>query len=96
MPFLWDLGPIFFNSILVLTPSGQFLDCAATAFSDRYDVTGQGLGNGWHFPSTSPFRHIACILLTRWTCNVHCLEVAAFDNCNGEAASSGQITQGQH
>jgi hypothetical protein len=33
---LSDVIDIFFNSIVILTPKGQFLDCATIAFSERY------------------------------------------------------------
>ena len=35
MPLLWDIVSIFLNSIVVLTPNGQFLDCATIVFSER-------------------------------------------------------------
>jgi len=37
MPFLWDVVSIFLSSVVVLTPSGQFLDCATFAFSEQYN-----------------------------------------------------------
>ena len=36
MPSLSDGGVSFLRSIVVLTPNGQFLDCATNAFSKRY------------------------------------------------------------
>jgi len=35
MPLLSDVVLKFLSSIIVLTPNGQFLDCAAIAFSKR-------------------------------------------------------------
>ena len=34
MPILLDAVVIYLSSIVVLTPNGQFLDCASVAFSD--------------------------------------------------------------
>jgi len=36
VPLLSDIAVIILNSIAVLTPNGQFLDCATVAFSKRY------------------------------------------------------------
>jgi hypothetical protein len=36
MPLVSDVAAIFWSSIAVLIPNGQFLDCATVAFSDRY------------------------------------------------------------
>ena len=36
MPLLSDVYVILFRSIVLLTPTEQFLDCAAIAFSERY------------------------------------------------------------
>jgi len=35
---LWVVVVIFRNSIIVLTPSGNFWDCATITFSERYDL----------------------------------------------------------
>ena len=40
MPLLSDVVVTFLGSIVVLTPNEQFLDCAALAFSERYNVYG--------------------------------------------------------
>jgi len=42
MPFLWDVIFIFLSSIVVLTPSGQFLDCATIAFGEQYNAINTG------------------------------------------------------
>jgi len=36
MSVLSDVGVMFFSSILVLTPNGQFLDFATTALSEAH------------------------------------------------------------
>jgi len=33
---LWVVVVIFWNSIIVLTPNGNFWDCATITFSERY------------------------------------------------------------
>ena len=33
---LSDIAVVFLSSVVILTPNGQFLDCASTAFSERY------------------------------------------------------------
>jgi len=38
MPLSLDVIVKFFRSILVLTPNGQFLDCAPIASSEQYDA----------------------------------------------------------
>jgi len=40
IPLFSDEAAIFFSSIVVFTPNGQFLGCAATAFSEPYYVFG--------------------------------------------------------
>ena len=42
MPFLWDVIFIFLSSIVLLTPNGQFLDCATIAFSEQYNEINTG------------------------------------------------------
>ena len=37
MPLLSD-AVIFFNSVVLFTPIGQFLNCATIAFSERYNL----------------------------------------------------------
>jgi hypothetical protein len=39
MPLLSDVRVIiiFFSSIIVLAPNGEFLDCATTVLSERYE-----------------------------------------------------------
>jgi len=36
MPLLSDIAVTFLSSIVVLTPNGQFLNCATIALSERY------------------------------------------------------------
>lgn len=40
IPLFSDEAVIFLSSIVVFTPNGQFLSCAATAFSEPYYVFG--------------------------------------------------------
>jgi len=35
---LWVVVVMFWNSIIVLTPSGNFWDCATIIFSELYDL----------------------------------------------------------
>ena len=42
MPFLWDVIFIFLSSIVLLTPNGQFFDCATIAFSEQYNEINTG------------------------------------------------------
>jgi len=41
MPVLSDVVVTFLSSIVVLTPNGQCLDCAASAFSEPWDAVRQ-------------------------------------------------------
>jgi hypothetical protein len=45
MPLLSDVFVILLSSIVVLTPNGQFLECANLAFSERYNVYGSTQGS---------------------------------------------------
>jgi hypothetical protein len=39
VPVLWDAVAMLFSSVVVLAPNEQFLDCASSAFSERYAVS---------------------------------------------------------
>jgi hypothetical protein len=38
VPVLSHVVLIYFSSIVVLTPNGQFLNCASMAFSEQYEM----------------------------------------------------------
>jgi hypothetical protein len=38
VPVLADVAVILLSSVAVLTPYGQYLDCATVAFRERYNI----------------------------------------------------------
>jgi hypothetical protein len=61
VPVLSDVIVIYLRSIVVLTPNGQFLDCAIIAFSERYEenVFKCSAYSFFFFPSSSTISFVS-------------------------------------